>query len=70
MITETKTVMAPTERSMPAVRMMMVCPIASVPTTVTCWMIRLMLNGCRNRSDMKLNATSMTTRKMSGPRAG
>ena len=48
----------------------MVCPMASVPTTVTCWMIRLMLNGCRNRSDMKLNATSMTARKTSGPRAG
>ena len=31
-----RTMMAPTERSMPAVRITSVCAIPSVPTTITC----------------------------------
>ena len=50
MTIEAKTAMAPTERSTPAVRMMIVWPMASVPTTVTCWMIRDRLDAFRNRS--------------------
>ena len=70
MMTEVNTAMAPTERSMPAVRMMSVCPMARVPTNMTCWTTRLALNGVRNRSLPKLNTTSMAARKKSGARAG
>jgi len=70
MTIETKTAMAPTERSIPAVRMMMVCPMASVPTNMTCWTIRLALNGVRKRSLPKEKTTSMTLRKTSGASHG
>ena len=36
---EDRTMIAPTERSMPAVRMISVWAMPSVPTTITCWTI-------------------------------
>ena len=39
MTTEQSTMMAPTERSMPAVRMMRVWATPMMPMIVTCWMI-------------------------------
>ena len=52
-----KTAMAPTERSTPAVRMMIVWPMASVPTTVTWDTMSDRLRGRMNRSGaMRLNA--------------
>ena len=71
MMMETKTAMAPTERSTPAVRMMSVWPMASVPTTATWPMTSETLPALRNRSGaFRLKATSMMTSTMSGPRAG
>ena len=37
MTIDEKTMMAPHDRSMPAVRMISVWPIARVPTTAVCW---------------------------------
>ena len=51
--------------------MMIVIPMASVPTTVTCEMISDMLYGWRNRSGatrLKTTIIAMSTRN--GPRAG
>ena len=45
---EAKTMMAPQERSMPAVRMIRVWPTASAPTTATCWVISERLLGVAN----------------------
>ena len=39
MTIEQSTMTAPTERSMPAVRMMSVWASARVPTTATCWVM-------------------------------
>ena len=41
----------PTERSMPAVRITSVCPIASTPTTITCWSTSERFWVWRKRSD-------------------
>ena len=71
MMIDAKTAMAPTDRSTPAVRMMIVWPMASVPTTVTWEMISDRLAACRNRSGAtRLNAVTITTRTMNGPSAG
>ena len=50
MTTEPKAMTAPHERSMPAVRMMIVWPMAIVPITITCWKISEKLSPSRNRS--------------------
>ena len=42
--------MAPAARSMPAVRMTSVCPIASMPTTTDCWKISEMFCGSQEGS--------------------
>ena len=43
MTIDDRTMMAPTDRSMPAVRMMRVCAMAMMPMTVTCWSTSEML---------------------------
>ena len=48
------TMIAPTERSMPAVRMTSVWAMPSVPTTITCWTISDRLAGARKRSAVML----------------
>ena len=50
MTIEPKAMTAPHERSMPAVRMMIVWPMAIVPITITCWTISEKLSPSRNRS--------------------
>ena len=62
--------MAPTERSMPAVRMMIVWPMPSVPTIMTCWMITDRLSGLRKRGDASVKKTAMTSSTVAGPRVG
>ena len=53
---------APLDRSIPAVRMINVCPIARVPTTITCWMIREKLPGVKKVSvRMAKNALASTS---------
>ena len=41
----------PHDRSMPAVRMISVWPMASVPITITCWMISEKFSVVMNRDD-------------------
>ena len=48
MTIEPSAIAVPHDRSMPAVRMISVWPIASVPTTITCWMISEKFVGSRN----------------------
>ena len=61
------TMIAPTDRSMPAVRMISVWAMPSVPTTITCWTISDRLPGCRNRSAVRLKMITARTRTNSGP---
>src|SRR6266498_1999751 len=58
---------APLDRSMPAVRITRVCPMASVPTTMTCWTIREKLPPVKNRSDLMLKNRQANTSAPSGP---
>ena len=51
---EDSTMIAPTERSMPAVRMTSVWAMPSVPTTITCWTISDRFAGARKRSAVML----------------
>jgi len=46
----TKIMIAPTERSMPAVRTIIVCPTANAPMMATCCRMSERLAGSRNRS--------------------
>ncbi len=64
------TVMAPAERSMPAVRMTRVWPSASVAITVTCCSTRPRFAADRNRPLTIANAMIATTSTASGPRIG
>ena len=50
---EPSAITVPHDRSMPAVRMISVWPMASVPTTITCWMISEKFVGSRNRSRLR-----------------
>src|SRR5690242_5040165 len=43
----------PQDRSMPAVRMTSVWPMASVPSTITCWSTSEKFGPVRNRSDLR-----------------
>ena len=61
---------APTERSMPAVRMMRVWAIARVPTTATCCVISDRFSTRRNRSLRSPKTTTAISRTMAGLRAG
>src|SRR6266496_2475340 len=58
---------APLDRSMPAVRMTSVCPMARVPTTMTCWTMREKLPPVKNRSDLMLKNRQASTSAPSGP---
>src|SRR6266536_1910406 len=58
---------APLDRSIPAVRMTSVCPMARVPTTMTCWTIREKLAPVKNRSDLMLKNRQARTSAPSGP---
>jgi hypothetical protein len=67
---EARIMTAPTERSMPAVRMMSVWAMARVPTTETCWVIRDRFSTRRNLSLSSPKTTTATSRTMAGLRAG
>src|SRR6266516_2398576 len=58
---------APADRSIPAVRMTSVCPMARVPTTMTCWTMREKLPPVKNRSDLMLKNRQASTSAPSGP---
>src|SRR6266487_1329372 len=58
---------APLDRSIPAVRMTSVCPMARVPTTMTCWTMREKLAPVKNRSDLMLKNRQARTSAPSGP---
>ncbi len=59
-------VMAPTDRSMPAVRMIRVCPIARHATTATCWSRSDWALGEANRGLRIEKITKVMTSRKSG----
>src|SRR5688572_16564117 len=61
---------APTDRSMPAVRMMSVCPTASAATTAVCWIISDTVPGSENRGLSTVNTTHVMARMIAGLTAG
>src|SRR5947207_3356677 len=58
----------PQERSIPAVRMTRVCPIATTPTTITCWRMSEKLEPLRNRSLCDAKKAQARNRATKGPR--
>ena len=52
---------------MPAVRMMIVWPMASVPITITCWKTSEKLSPVRKRSDCVVKNAQTSTKAISGP---
>src|SRR5829696_294340 len=64
---EPSAIAVPQDRSMPAVRMISVWPIASVPITITCWMIREKFVGSRNWSDCVVKKMHARISAISGP---
>ncbi len=58
--------MAPTERSMPAVRMMRVWPTARAATTAVCWIISEIEAGLAKRGLIRLKTTTVATRIRAG----
>ena len=60
----------PTERSIPAVRMTRVWPIASTPTTRICWRTSEMFPPWKNRSLFRLKNSIVTASASSGPTVG
>src|SRR6202171_2123707 len=56
----------PQERSIPAVRMTRVCPIATTPTTITCWRMSEKLDPLRNRSLCEAKKPQQRNRAPSG----
>ena len=61
MIREVTTRIAPTERSMPAVRITSVCATAMMPTTVTCCSTVESAPGPRNRGAISPKARMLIT---------
>ena len=61
---------APTERSIPAVSMMTVCPIARQPSTASCCSISEMSSGRRKRGFNASNTAIETTSTITGAPAG
>ena len=57
----------PHERSMPAVRTMSVCPIASVPTSTDCWRMSERFGPRRNRFDSKEKNATASRSAANGP---
>jgi hypothetical protein len=71
MITEHSTMMAPTERSIPAVITISVWAMPMMPMIVTCWMIRDRLNVDRKREPtVSPNATTPIRSTMAGTTVG
>jgi hypothetical protein len=70
MTIELSTMTAPTERSMPAVRMMSVWAIARVPTTATCCVIRERFAGFQKRSFRSPKTITEITSTIAGLIAG
>jgi hypothetical protein len=58
---------APHDRSMPAVRMISVWPMASVPTTITCWSTSERFEPDRKRSDLMEKKTTAIASASNGP---
>jgi hypothetical protein len=67
---EVKTMIEPMDRSIPAVRMMIVWPTASAPTTATCWKISDRFAGSKKRGFRRPNRTEARIRTTSGLIAG
>jgi hypothetical protein len=58
----------PQERSMPAVMMTSVWPMASVPSTITCWRISEKFGPARKRSDLiEKKMTAMASARTEAP---
>ena len=64
---EPSAIAVPHDRSMPAVRMISVWPMASVPITITCWMISEKFAGSRKRSDWVVKKMHARISAISGP---
>src|SRR3954465_4537467 len=64
---EPSAIAVPQDRSMPAVRMISVWPMASVPITITCWMMSEKFSGWRNRSDCVVKKMHARASASSGP---
>ena len=64
------TATAPTERSMPAVRMISVCPTARAATTAVCCTSSDSVCGLENRAFSRLKTITVSTRIMAGLIAG
>ena len=60
------TMMAPQDRSMPAVRMISVWPTASAPTTATCWVMSDRLLGVANLLFSMLKTMTLMTSTIAG----
>ena len=66
MTTEQKTMMAPTDRSMPAVRMIRVWAMPTMPMIVTCCRISERLKGAKNRSPTRAEEAGRRTSTSGG----
>ena len=62
-----RTMIAPTDRSMPAVRITSVWAMPRVPTTITCWTTSERFAGSRKRSVVAAKYTTASSRTNSGP---
>ena len=65
-----RTNIAPTERSIPAVRIINVCAIATRPITVTCWSTNDKTPGLKNLGAMMPNIKILTIRTNAGTSVG
>ena len=70
MITCPSAMTVPTERSMPAVRITSVCPIARTPTIITCCNTSEKFCAWKNRSVFSEKNAIVRTSAMSGPTVG
>jgi hypothetical protein len=60
----------PADRSIPLVKITRVCPIASVPTTITCWTIKEKLLPVRKRFVRVAKKIQVSSNASKGPMAG
>ena len=67
---EDKTKIAPTERSIPAVKIIRVCAIATMPMTVTCWRTNDRTPGLKNLGAKKPKTKILTTKTKAGTSVG
>ena len=68
--TEPSAIMSPLDRSMPRVKIINVCPMASVPTTITCCTTKDRLRPVKKRSLCDAKKAPATSSAKSGPTAG